>query len=71
MKTVRLKSRVGPTTVTLREQTPEVGYEKRVYEWNIDNSVTVEMPEKDWLVLENERFRKSEGLLYREAFQIL
>ncbi len=67
METVRLKSRVGPTGVTIRKQLENGRIVKREYHWNLDNSCITVMLREDWEALEDGFLDKKANLRYKDA----
>lgn len=71
MKTLRLKSRVGPVEFTRRTKTIHpngtMSYEMRTYRFGFDNDFRQEIPSDVWESLKGEFLDRSTNLKYSEA----
>ena len=69
---VRLKSRVGPTALTIRIAEPTtLQYTLHKVEFSIDNSCTDNVPESWWNEQQEQFLDRSQNLKYKEAFEVL
>ena len=68
MKTLRLKSRVGPTKLRCGNVLSESRTPDWVADFNLDNDCTAEVPESWWESVMDQFFDRQQNLRYREAF---